>query len=210
MRVFSHPLAFALASLRLVSALLSPHCETQSQPNPTVKEYPGDATGTINGTSAIVPIPYDVARSIIPSQYGILRDAYEKLIPGFPCDMYPAHYVGVLDHDVQGSGFKIPDFQRVALRFPFVDRLNDGYSCFQYTAPQLITFDNVIALAGSTSYGTTLPGSFDPPCDGYADDGQGATYLSSYLVPPGQVLGSAPAFEGRFTSTNSIPYDKKV
>lgn len=175
-------------------------CQTQSSPNPIVKEYPGQVTGkysnqeslrvsssdfqpgTINGTTAIVPIPLSVARSVIPSQYGILTAAYEKLIPGFPKDMfvkpnggrhrvsvsseallslswrhsiriqihllpgssyreswsprhenastfpsndvvsshadpfacrfrYPAEFEGLLDHDVQSGGIKIPDFQ---------------------------------------------------------------------------------------------------
>jgi hypothetical protein len=208
MRVTLQQLSLAAASLHSVHA--SAFCQTQSQPNPIVNEYPDDVTGTINGTTAIVPIPYDVARSIIPSQYGILRAAFEQLIPGFPQDMYPALYVGVLDHDVQAMGIKIPDFQRVALRFPFVDRLNDGYSCFQYTAPQLLSFDNVVALAGSASYGATYPGSFDPPCDGYAGDDRGATYLSAYNVPPGQLLGAAPAIEGRFETVGSIPYDLKL
>lgn len=54
--------------------------------------------------------------------------------------------------------------QRIALRFPFVDRLNDGYSCFRYTAPQIISL-NPVALLGSTFYGKTFPGTFDPPCD---------------------------------------------
>jgi hypothetical protein len=60
-----------------VAVLVSRSCQTQSQPNPIVNEYPGQVTGTINGTTAIVPIPYDVARSMIPAEYGILRQAYE-------------------------------------------------------------------------------------------------------------------------------------
>jgi hypothetical protein len=60
-----------------VAVIVSRSCQTQSQRNPIVKEYPGQVTGTINGTTAIVPIPYDVARSMIPAEYGILRQAYE-------------------------------------------------------------------------------------------------------------------------------------
>lgn len=95
--------------LPVLSAALS--CQTRSKPNPIVQQYPKEVTGTINGTTAIIPIPYDLARSIVPSQYGILTRAYQALIPNFPSDMYPAEFEGVLDHDVQMSGIKIPDFQ---------------------------------------------------------------------------------------------------
>ncbi|EGP89261.1 uncharacterized protein MYCGRDRAFT_108774 [Zymoseptoria tritici IPO323] len=209
MRSIAQTAALAAALFHLTAAALT--CKTHSQPNPIAKQYPKDVTGTINGTTAIVPIPYDVARSIIPSEYGILRDAYEKLMPDLPKDMYPVHYSGLLDHGLGLGDFKIPDFQRMVLKFPFVDRLNDGYSCFQYSAPLILSFDNLIALAGSKAYGPTFAGSFDPPCDGYADDGQGATVLSAYVVPPGQHLGSKPAFEGRFKAAcSSVPYDQKV
>ncbi|GIZ41887.1 hypothetical protein CKM354_000517500 [Cercospora kikuchii] len=200
----------AAAILSTTTALPGLLCKTQSQPNPIAKDRPTEVTGTINGTSAIVPIPYDVARSVVPAQYGILREAYEKLIPGFPKDMYPAEFEGLLDHDVQSFGIKIPDFQRMALRFPFVDRLNDGYSCFRYTAPQLVSVSNPVAIAGSTAYGKTIPATFDPPCDGYANDKTASTYLSGYAVPESKLLGSEPTFDSHFRSVASIPYSQKL
>ena len=96
-----------LAGIAATSATI---CKSQSQPNPIAKDRPNEVTGTINGTTAIVPVPYSVARSIVPSQYPILRAAYEKLIPGFPKDMFPAEFEAVQDHDVQSMGIKIPDF----------------------------------------------------------------------------------------------------
>jgi hypothetical protein len=63
----------------------------QSQPNPIASQYPNSATGTINGTVAIIPIPYAQARSIVPSQYPILKKAYEKLMPGLN-GMYPVSF----------------------------------------------------------------------------------------------------------------------
>lgn len=104
--------AAATASPLATNGLL---CRTQSQPNPIAKDRPTEVTGTINGTTAIVPIPFDVARSVIPAQYGILREAYEKLIPGFPRDMYPAEFEGIFDHDVQSLGIPIPDFHVLEL-----------------------------------------------------------------------------------------------
>jgi hypothetical protein len=151
----------------------------------------------------------------------------QSLIPGFPQDMYPAEFEGLIDHDVQTMGIRIPDFQvcvqtkglrastadrtmlqRVALRFPFVDRLNDGYSCFRYTAPQLITATNLIALGGSTMYGKTLPGTFEPSCDAYAseDGDMSTTYLKAYLA----LFGAEPKFDTSFATVDSIPYDLKL
>ncbi|KAF2086560.1 hypothetical protein K490DRAFT_44321 [Saccharata proteae CBS 121410] len=207
-------LLVAASILGIASAVPSLLCTTQSQPNPIAKDRPTEVTGTINGTTAIVPVPYDVARSIIPAEYGILREAYERLIPGFPKDMFPAEFEAVLDHDVQSNGIKIPDFQacRIALRFPFVDRLNDGYSCFRYTAPQLVSALNPIALAGSALYGETFPGNFEPPCDGYAHDGgtTNATYFCAYMAPEAKSLGSRPVFDSRFETVASIPFSQKL
>lgn len=60
-----------------------------SQSNPIASQYPGKSTGTINGTVTIIPIPYSEARSIIPSQYPILKNAYKQLMPGLGAGMYP-------------------------------------------------------------------------------------------------------------------------
>jgi hypothetical protein len=67
---------------------------SESSPNPIASLYPDAITGTLNSTIAVVPIPYTLARSIIPAQYGILKKAYLSLLPGFPEDKYPVsqHY----------------------------------------------------------------------------------------------------------------------
>ena len=62
---------------------------TESAPNPIGQQYPFSITGTINGTLSVLPIPYSLARSIIPAKYRILKGAYRSLIPGFPHDSYP-------------------------------------------------------------------------------------------------------------------------
>ena len=79
---------FILPALAFLS-LPPPFCFSQSQPNPIGAEYPRDITGTINGTVGIIPIDYSTARSLVPAQYGILKDAYLSLLPGFPEDKYP-------------------------------------------------------------------------------------------------------------------------
>ena len=101
--------------------------------------------------------------------------------------------------------------QRIALRFPFVDRLNDGYTCFRYTAPQLVSASNPIALAGATNYGTTIPGNFDPPCDAYASNGSDCTtYFTAYEAPGDKALGSKPAFDSIFRTVKSIQFSQKL
>jgi len=64
-----------------------------SQPNPIAKTFPNAATGTINGTLAVLPIDFEMAREIIPRQYGILRESIRELLPMFPEDKYPVRYL---------------------------------------------------------------------------------------------------------------------
>jgi hypothetical protein len=85
-------------------------CQTHDLPNPIASLYPNNATGTLNGTVAIIPITLELARSIIPPQYRILEHAYRALIPSFPKGMYPAILQALHDHEVQAFGYKIPDF----------------------------------------------------------------------------------------------------
>lgn len=87
-----------------------PLCATNDQPNPIASIYPGNATGTLNGTVAVIPISLKLARQIIPPQYGILEHAYRSLLPSFPKGMYPAIVQALHDHEVQAFGYKIPDF----------------------------------------------------------------------------------------------------
>lgn len=85
-------------------------CQSRSQPNPIATTYPNNATGTLNGTVAVIPISLDLARSMIPTQYRILEHAYRSLLPSFPEGMYPVVLQAVHDHDVQAFGYEIPDF----------------------------------------------------------------------------------------------------
>jgi hypothetical protein len=109
---------FSILALRYMSSMYFVHavegvadvCRTYDQPNPIVSLYPNNATGTLNGTVAVIPISLQLARQLIPSQYGILEHAYRNLLPSFPVGMYPAVLQAVHDHEVQAFGFKIPDF----------------------------------------------------------------------------------------------------
>ena len=84
----------------------------ESSPNPIATLYPQNVTGTINGTIAVVPIPYAEARCIIPSEYAILTTQYESILPGFPAGYYPLIVRSILDHDIIYDGLNlIADFQ---------------------------------------------------------------------------------------------------
>jgi hypothetical protein len=99
-----------------------------------------------------------------------------------------------------------PQPQRVALKFPFVDRLNDGSSAFKYAPPQLISATNLVALLGSAIYGDTVAAAFDPPCDAYARGGQNETYMRAYSVADLLLLNTKPVADMSFRTAESVPY----
>lgn len=88
-------------------------CTSSSQANPIAQQYADAVTGTLNATLAVIPIPLDTARQLIPSQYDILEGAYRALLPDFPAGMYPVLMQAGLDHDIQLAvmSFTLPDFQ---------------------------------------------------------------------------------------------------
>lgn len=152
-----------------------PICETHDLPNPIAHLYPTNATGTLNGTLTLLPIPLSLARSLIPAQYRILTNAYRSLLPSLPPETYPALLQAVHDHDVQAYGYKIPDFTRAGVEFPFLDVLGDGTS-FKWAPALLMTAGHEVALKGAKDYGTRVfPSSFEPGCDAYRGVARGVT-----------------------------------
>lgn len=87
-------------------------CVTQSCQNPIAQQYPNLVSGTLNGTTLIVPIPLEQARVLIPKGYTILENAYRGLIPAFPADMYPLMVTVAVDHDLKlpALNITVPDF----------------------------------------------------------------------------------------------------
>lgn len=155
------------------------HCKTHDLPNPIAHLYPTNATGTLNGTLSILPIPLTLARTLIPTQYTILTAAYTSLLPTFPADMYPALLQAVHDHDVQAFGYIIPDFSRAGIEFPFLDMFGDGTS-YKWAPTLLMSAGHEIALQGARDYGTeTFPSTFEPECDAYRAAGQGKTVFEA-------------------------------
>ncbi|KAL2020560.1 hypothetical protein VTK56DRAFT_8148 [Thermocarpiscus australiensis] len=155
-------------------------CVSHDPPNPLAELFPNSATGVLNATLAILPIPLETARRLIPPQYGILERAYRALLPTFPEDTYPVMVQAAHDHDIQfrAYGITIDDFSRVGFEFPFLDLVGDGYSSFRWAPAQLISATNEIAVEGSQAYGTIVsPAEYEPPCDAYRYLGNGATYF---------------------------------
>lgn len=77
------------AELAAFLASASTDTTNNSQPNPIARKFPNMTTGTINGSFVVLPLDYSVARAIIPSQYGILRQSIKAALPSFPEDKYP-------------------------------------------------------------------------------------------------------------------------
>lgn len=108
----------ALAAVLLALLGFMPHlalageCISTDSPNPLAQQYPYMVTGTLNGTTLIVPIPISQARELIPPEYAIVESAYRSLLPAFPKDMYPMVVNAVHDHDIQFAalGMQVPDF----------------------------------------------------------------------------------------------------
>ncbi|KAF3771070.1 hypothetical protein M406DRAFT_320628 [Cryphonectria parasitica EP155] len=185
--------ATLLLSSLLVATAAQDACTSSSQPNPIAQQYADSVTGTLNTTLAIVPIPLDTARKLIPAQYAILEDAYHDLLPSFPADMYPVLMQAGLDHDIQlaAISYSLPDFQRAGWSFPFVDLLGDGFSSFIWAPAQMISADNEIAVNGSRAYGTIVfPATFDPACDAYGSKANGSVYFTGNATDSSGIYAS--------------------
>ena len=149
-------------------------CLTQTISNPIYQRFPYNVTGVINTTIALIPIPYSQARAMIPSNYDILTDAYQSLLPFFPKDTYPAIFEFEFDHEIRAGNFSIPDFSHASIYYPFIDLLGDHKTSFTWKPDTFLTADAELAIAGTLEYGEAVyPAIFDPPCDAYASESYG-------------------------------------
>ncbi|KAE9976186.1 hypothetical protein EG328_002738 [Venturia inaequalis] len=158
-------------------------CKSQSLPNPIASQYPQNVTGTLNGTLVILPIPMALARSMIPAKYNILTSAYRTLLPTLPEGMYPAFLQAVYDHDVGLGDYKIADFSRGSIEFPFIDLLSDNKTPFRWVPDMFLTSTNGLGINASREYGGEVyPATFEPACDAYApipSCKDGSTYFNA-------------------------------
>ncbi|KAF1995351.1 hypothetical protein P154DRAFT_500369 [Amniculicola lignicola CBS 123094] len=176
---------------------------TADQPNPIASLYPSNATGTLNGTISVLPISLELARQLIPKEYGILEDAYRALLPSFPKGMYPVFMQATHDHEVQAFGFKIDDFSRVGLEFPFLDLLKDGHSSFKWAPSLMMSAGHEIGLKGARDYGIKVHDAvFDPTCEAYRHAYGGVdTFYGAESVESG-----AASFTSTACLTEEEPY----
>jgi hypothetical protein len=77
---------------------------SESASNPIGNLYPNNVTGTLNGTIIVVPIPYTLARSLIPAKFNILQKAYQELLPELPKDQYPVSVLILPRYQFQEGG----------------------------------------------------------------------------------------------------------
>lgn len=91
--------------------------------------------------------------------------------------------------------------QKIAISYPFVDLLGDGYSSFVYSKYLPVTATNVVAQAGTVAYGTIpIPSEFDPRDEAYAfNSSTKEIYLNAHLP-----LDKEPIVTTSFTSTAKI------
>lgn len=103
-----------------------------------------------------------------------------------------------LDHDVQAAGNTIPDFQRAAMYYPFVDRLNDGYTAMAYSTYILLS-NNTLAISGTQVYGYTVDVSdFVPECEAYK-----ASNSYGGIVQKGKSLTTSAAVTVNFSPSGN-------
>ncbi|KAK7966311.1 uncharacterized protein PG986_000588 [Apiospora aurea] len=145
-----------IALVTLVSSALCVSCVgNTTSPNPVAQQYPNLVSGSLNGTTLIVPIPLEQARGMIPKEYVILEKVYRGLIPLFPDGYYPLMVTTAFDHDL-----KLPAYN-------------------------VTVGDFSSAIDGSRGLGLQIwPAKFDPPCDPYKRLPDGSLYLHSELSDP--------------------------
>ncbi|KAF9874889.1 hypothetical protein CkaCkLH20_07583 [Colletotrichum karsti] len=177
-----------------------PTCTNVDQPNPLWSQHPNNATGVLNVTMAIIPIPMTTARQMVP--FGILENNLRAVMPDFPAGMYPVVVQAGHDHDIRFQDFGIPDFSKAGFEFPFLDLLGDGTSNFRWAPEQLISASNPAAVTGSQAYGTEVhAATFGPECNAYGALPQGGTYFN------GSAGGNYMSLEmQRASADQPIPY----
>ena len=138
---------------------------TVCAPNPIASTYPNNITGTFNATTSTIIVPLSYAQSLLPPRLAslILPHAYTRF--SIPPTHYPLVVENAVEHDIRVQGANVvPDFSSLRLTFPFIDHLNDGYSCFRYISYIYLSELAPIAIQGYGAYNVSIERAvFDPP-----------------------------------------------
>jgi len=186
---------------------------SESAENPIGESFPGNITGTLNGTIIVVPIAYSLARTLIPEKFNILTKAYQEILSDLPKDQYPLIIRSQLDHDVGLNGTQlIPDFQTVHVSYPFVDLLGDGYSSFSFQEFLIMSADNPLAIAGVEAYTTkAVPSTFRPNLQAYAftpHGKHGEIFYDAYAVNASK--NDCPIVTTKFTPQKHMKWPMEI
>ncbi|KAL9622256.1 MAG: hypothetical protein Q9160_003439 [Pyrenula sp. 1 TL-2023] len=172
----------AASSLIAAAYAQSSVTTTTSSPPSQTSIVPNVVDGYANESAAIVPIDYDLARSIVPANYTIMTGAYESLLPNWPKGKYPVSLMFMQaveeelalfslayeTNDTSNGELVVSNLTRVAIRFPFVSRLGSSASIPFRFANVVVIQAPESNIVGSSYLQQSLPGTFDPPLGGYA------------------------------------------
>ncbi|KAF7503934.1 hypothetical protein GJ744_003015 [Endocarpon pusillum] len=191
-----------------------PRClNTLAYYNPTLR------TGCFNATWFILRVPKTAVQSIVPSDYPLITPP-ESLFPnGFPADSHPVVVNCGYMNDIRQGPLQIQALMGAGINVPYVDRLRDGKTPFNYPCRTFIGGVNgkdisavVPALVGSTQGNSILVASFSP------NDGPYAALASSpnefeaqvrQVILPNPISGPGivpAAFDLDFTSASPAQY----
>lgn len=161
-------LLFLLASF--LASAQSPQC-----PNNLAVYNPNLRTTCINGTFFIVPVDIATVQSAVtPYKLVSLPTSDKTLFPnGFPAGKHPVLVTMTIENDIRMSALQIPTpLLAGSILVPYVDRLGNGATGFQFSVKQFIGgYDGddvsgyVPALVGSLG-GTTISVASFVPDDG--------------------------------------------
>ena len=175
-------------------------------PNPIASIYPNNVTGTINATTFVLVVPLSYARSLLPPRLAplILSHAYTRF--SIPSTHYPLVLENTIEHDIRYQGIKgVADFSSLRFTFPFLDLLNDNFTCFRYTSYIYLPPTVPIAITGAEGYGVNvISATFDPADAPYKHTSpEKDNFVFSVYPNASQSLGLPPAAFVRFQATST-------
>ena len=115
-----------------VVVLLATCCCSQA-PNTLAPTHPNQRTESANETWMIVPVDRTKVQSVVPYPLLPVPTSDKTLFPkGFPANKHPVLTSAGYMNDIRRGKLYIPNLLGASIYFPFVDRLKDGKTPFNY------------------------------------------------------------------------------